>query len=247
MEDELLKKRVMELRKRALFGGYAVFTDFLACSEIQCAKTVTSGSSHMFYGGSQDAERVMLGIAPEGVELLPEEFPIRCMKISPKNAKFSEHLTHRDILGSVLGLGIERGVVGDIYFKDADAYVFCHEKIMPFLLEHLTQVRHTKVSCTEVSLAKETFQREFQEFVRSVAALRLDAVAAAAFNVSRNTAAADIASGRLFLNGRETLSPSVTIKEEDVISYRGIGKARLKSVGALTRKGRISVTFEKYK
>lgn len=246
MEEELLKKRIMELRKRATFSSYTVFTDFLTLSEVQCAKTVLNGCNHMFFGGIADCERVMLGIASDEAEIDPQEFPISGIKISPKNSKFAETLSHRDILGSVLGLGLERYVIGDIFLKDNVAYLFCSDKIEPFLLDQLTQVRHTQVVCEHFLPSEGEFQREFKEITASVAAVRIDAIAAAAFHVSRSTAASDIPSGKVFLNGKEVSSPSVLVKEGDVISYRGQGKARLKTIGSMTKKGRISVTLEQY-
>ncbi len=246
MEEDLLKKRIMELRKRADFSCYPVFTDFLTLSEVQCAKNVLNGCKFQFFGGIADCERVMLGIASEEAALSEQDFPITCLRISPKNRRFAEKLSHRDILGSVLGLGLERSVIGDIFLKDTDAYLFCCERMESFLSEQLTQVRHTQVSCERFSLSEIAIEREFKEFTRSVAAVRMDAIAAAAFHVSRSTAAADIPSGKLFLNGKEILSPSTIVKEGDVISYRGLGKVKLKTIGALTKKGRISVTFLQY-
>lgn len=247
MDDALLKKRILELRKRAEFAYRTEFTDFLTLSEIETAKTVLSGSNHRFYGGVPDAERQMLCIAPEDTEITPELFPICGMRITPKNLKFAENLSHRDVLGSVLGLGLERSVVGDIYLKDKEAFLFCAEHISKFLEENLNQIRHTNVSCCVMQTEENEFEREFQLVARTVAANRIDAIAAAAFGVSRSSTATAISGGKIFINGREITSPSVQVKEGDVISFRGEGKARLKELGGLTKKGRISVTLERYK
>lgn len=247
MEDALLKKRILELRKRAEFAYRTEFTDFLTLSEIETAKTVLSGSNFRFYGGVPDAERQMLCIAPEDIEITTELFPICGMRITPKNLKFAENLSHRDVLGSVLGLGLERSVIGDIYLKDKEAFLFCAEHISDFLAENLSQIRHTNVSCCVMQTEESEFEREFQVIARTVAANRIDAIAAAAFGVSRSSTATAISGGKIFINGREITSPSVQVKEGDVISFRGEGKARLKELGGLTKKGRISVTLERYK
>lgn len=246
MEEELLKKRIGELRKRAEFGGYAVFTDFLTLSEQETARFAVGNTPHRFYGGAEDTERSMLGISENSAFLENEMFPISVLRIVPRNAKFAEELSHRDILGSVLGLGLQRDVIGDIFLKDSCVYLLCEEKIASFLTENLTQVRHTSVVCTICDEDLPDLSPNFSETVRSVAALRLDSIAAAAFDVSRSKVATDIAAGKLFVNGKEVLSASYTVKESDVLSYRGVGKARLKTIGNLTRKGRISVTLEHY-
>lgn len=246
MEDALLKKRISELRKRADFAYQTEFTDFLTLNEIETAKSVLSGANYMFYGGLPDTERLMLCIAPENMEITPDIFPICGMRITPKSLKFAEVLSHRDVLGSVLGLGLERSVIGDIYLKEKEAYLLCAERIAGFLEEHLLQVRHTNVSCMRAEAQENEFEREFRLMARTVSANRIDAIAAAAFGVSRSSTATAISGGKVFINGREILSPSVQVKEGDVISFRGEGKARLKEIGGLTKKGRISITMERY-
>lgn len=246
MEELLLKKRIAELKKRAEFTDTAEFTDFLTLSEAETARSVLNGTNHLFYGGFDGAERQMLCIAPDTVELTPELFPLCGMRITPKSPRFAEELTHRDVLGSVLGLGLERSVIGDIYLKEKEAYLLCAERIAPFLAEQLVQVRHTGVICRVSTAEAEEFVREFRLVTRTVAANRIDAVVAAAFGISRGSSASAISGGRVFVNGRETTAPSTAVKEGDVISLRGTGKVRLKEIGGLTKKGRIQVALERY-
>lgn len=246
MDELLLKKRIMELRKRAEFSYRTEFTDFLTLSEIDTAKTVLSGSNYMFYGGHPDTERQILCIAPEDVEITPEMFPICGLCIRPKHVKFAGDFSHRDVLGSVLGLGLDRDVIGDIFVKDKEAYLLCAERIAVFLTEQLSQVRHTNVVCELAEARESEFEKEFRTISRTVSAIRIDSIAAAAFGVSRSSAATAVSGGKVFINGREVMSPSASVKEQDVISYRGLGKARLKEIGSLTKKGRISITLERY-
>lgn len=246
MDEQLLKKRILELRKRAEFSYRTEFTDFLNLSEIDTAKTVLSGSNHCFFGGLADTERQMLCIAPEDISITPDMFPICGVRILPKNVKFAGEISHRDVLGSVLGLGLTRDVIGDIYIKEKEAYVLCAERIAEFLTEQLTQVRHTNVVCKIETAEDSEFSKEFQLISRTVSAVRLDSVAAAAFGVSRSSAASAISGGKVFINGKDIISASASVKEEDVISFRGLGKAKLKEIGSLTKKGRIVVTIERY-
>lgn len=246
MDELLLKKRVAELRKRAEFSYRTEFTDFLTLSEIETAKTVLAGANYLFYGGMPDTERKMLCIAHEDITIIPERFPICGIRITPKSMKFSEDFSHRDVLGSVLGLSLERSVIGDIFVKEKEAYLLCAERIAEFLTEQLQQIRHTNVVCRNTGLENSGFAKEFQTFSRTVSAVRIDSVAAAAFGVSRSSAASAVSAGKVFINGREIISPSILVKEQDVISFRGQGKAKLKEIGGLTKKGRITVTLERY-
>ncbi len=246
MDEQLLKKRILELRKRAEFSYRTEFTDFLTLSEIDTAKTVLNGSNHWFYGGLADTERQMLCIAPEDITITPELFPICGVRIMPKHIKFAGDFSHRDVLGSVLGLGLERDVIGDIFIKEKDAYVLCAEHIADYLTEQLTQIRHTNVVCKIETAEDSEFTKEFQVISRTVSAIRLDSVAAAAFGVSRSSAATAISGGKIFINGKEITSAATQVKEQDVISFRGLGKAKLKEIGSLTKKGRIAITIERY-
>jgi len=200
----------------------------------------------MFYGGHSESERQMLCIAPENIEITAEMFPICGIRIVPKNVKFASDFSHRDVLGSVLGLGLDRDVIGDIFVKEKEAYLLCAERIALFLTEQLEQIRHTNVECKSQKAEEEDFAKGLQTVSRTVSAIRIDAIAAAAFGISRSSAATAVSGGKVFINGRETMSPSASVKEQDVISFRGMGKARLKEIGGLTKKGRISVILERY-
>ena len=150
----------------------------------------------------------MLCIAHADIEILPESFPICGIRISPKNIKFASGFSHRDVLGSVLGLGLERDVIGDIFVKDKEAYLFCAEHISSFLTEQLTQVRHTNVVCCIAEAEASDFAKEYQVVSRTVSSIRIDAIAAAAFGISRSSAATGISGGKVFINGREITSPA---------------------------------------
>lgn len=246
MDDVLLKKRIAELRKRAEFSYRTECTDFLTLSEIETAKSVLNGCNYRFFGGMEDTERQMLCIAHEDIEITDEIFPVTGILVTPKSVKFSEDFSHRDVLGSVLGLGLQRDVIGDIFVSEKEAFILCTEQISEFILDNLLKVRHTNVICKRVKAEETSFKKEFKMIERTVSAIRIDTICAAAFGLSRSSAATAISAGKVFINGKEISSPSSGVKEEDVISFRGEGKARLKKIGGLTKKGRISVTLERY-
>ena len=104
-QAQQIKKRLAELQNRGTFGGYTVYTDFLGLEEQSLLAEVTGPRSVPAYGGFDGAERVMaaFGPAPE-----PADYPITCLHIVPKQEKFAEELTHRDYLGTLMGLGLER-------------------------------------------------------------------------------------------------------------------------------------------
>ena len=99
-------------------------------------------------GGYDAAERKLACFGDEELCGYVEDPPICCIRIEPVNAKFSDALTHRDFLGSVMGLGLKREVLGDIVLEDNCGYLFCHDTVAPYIIEQLNQVRHTTVRCS---------------------------------------------------------------------------------------------------
>ena len=89
------------------------------------------GVSVKLFGGYDHAERQMAAFYP-GTVGFSWEYPIDCLKITPKALRFSEELGHRDYLGAILNLGVDRSVVGDILIKDKEAWVFCLHKMSDF-------------------------------------------------------------------------------------------------------------------
>ena len=133
------------------------FSDFLNLNE----QNLVTGQAARFpgivmesQGGYHGAERQMIAFYPTDLGFY-WEYPICCLKIEPKAVKFSEALTHRDYLGTILGLGVERSVIGDILVKEHGAWMFCHNKIADFYYESCTRVRHTTVTVSKVENPEE--------------------------------------------------------------------------------------------
>ncbi len=212
------------------------------------------GAEYFSFGGYCDAERIRMYILPDyasGVKSVAalEEFGESCeiCALEIVGSGF-EKLTHRAVMGTVLGLGIERDVVGDIIvLTDSQAVVFCEERISEFLLCTLCRVGRDKVlvrrAGTDVLLS---YERKFQAISDTVASPRLDAVVAALCSLSRERAKQVIASGSVELDcmaeergDRELIAPCV-------LSVRGYGKFKIVSLSERTKKGRIRLSAEKF-
>lgn len=256
-KDELIFVRhIEELAKSAYYKGINVYTDFLGLAERSLFYRIRKEEllvPYSVYGGFPDAERVKIGFhgAEEGNgEISPDAFlddyPICAVKICPANAKFAENLTHRDYLGAILNLGIDRSTTGDILPAEDAVYLYCDSMIGSFLCENLTRIRHTTVRASVSDRQQMEFERAFETLHANVASLRLDAVIGAAFHTSRSGIAGLIPGGKVFVNGREVLQGSYILKDGDVVSVRGYGKFRYVSQGNMTKKGRLNITLEKY-
>lgn len=254
-KDELIFVRhIGELAKSAYYKGINVYSDFCGLKEQGLVARESFPVSYSFYGGFSDAERVKIGFhggISGGGKIAPDDFiedyPIGMIKISPVNAKFAEELTHRDYLGAILNLGIDRSMTGDILPVSDAVYLCCDKMIADFLCENLTRVRHTSVKLSLVEKVSGQMKRSYETLSVNVASLRLDAVVGAAFHIARSGVAGMISGGKVMVNGREVLQGSSLLKEGDVVSVRGFGKFRYVCESGTTKKGRFNIILEKYR
>ena len=150
-EIHQLRNRFRDLAEKSFRQGIYTFTGFLGLSEQDVFWQEAGKLSHAGYrleGGCQAADRVVVRFGS------PEElgygvpFPIVCVHIRPLAQKFADDLSHRDFLGALMNLGIERSTIGDIKVGEREAYLFCLDSIAGFICENLSQVRHTHVKCS---------------------------------------------------------------------------------------------------
>ena len=187
----------------------------------------------------------MAAFVPEALSY-EQDYPIACVKIQPLNRKFSEDLTHRDYLGAILNLGIDRSKIGDILLDQEAGYVFCQESMADFLAEELTRIRHTSVQARRLLEEEPLPTPRREEVSGTVASPRLDSVIALAFGSSRNSILGLIEGGKVFVNGKSIVSNAYSIKEGDIVSVRGKGKFQFGSVTNKTKKNRFHIVLYRY-
>lgn len=112
-------------------------------------------------------------------------YPFKALQVLPLNRKFSEDLTHRDYLGSILNLGIDRSKTGDILIENNTAILFAHDDIVSFLCSELTRIRHTSVKTEELPSFDIQYTPKYEELTGTVASVRLDSLLSLAFSSSR--------------------------------------------------------------
>ena len=247
--EQLEKKRFAELAERAWNNSTYVFTAFLdlaALSSFHAALPSLPRVPWQLFGGAEGCERKMLRFGSEELCGYDMPFPIVCLHMAPLNKKFADKLTHRDFLGSLMALGMEREMLGDIIVREEAAYLFCHERIADYICRNLTQVKHTSIFC-EISAAPpegELFRTEKR--VVQLSSERLDALIAHVFKMSRGDAQALFPMGKIFVDGKLTESPGYTPKIGQVISVRGFGRMRYAGVESLSKKGKCNTAVEVY-
>ena len=177
-------------------------------------------------------------VVGNAASLNEEEYPIVCVEIMPVTPKFADKFTHRDFLGAIMNLGIERSTIGDIFLQKQGAILFCQKSIAPYIIENLQKVKHTTVKCRIVENTEGLQESEPREMSVTVASERIDGVIAKIYNISRSQSLELFRSGRIFVNGITMENNSYQLKQEDAVTVRGYGKFVFYGTAGETRKGK---------
>lgn len=247
-EEERLLASILDKAKRSARTGQAAATRFLTERERILAEALLKreGYSADSYGGCPSAERRLLYFRADWQEEAPaegsEESPVSVLRARyrPQAA-----LSHRDFLGALMGLGITRDTVGDIWVKEGVCDFAVLRELVPFLLEELKSAGREALTLTEIPLA-EPGEIAYKEIRDTVSSLRLDAVVGAAFSLSREKATQLIQSGRVAVDGLECLKSDRKLTEGCRLTVHGLGKAELTTVGGLSKKGRTVITCRRF-
>lgn len=240
-EERMLLVRVCDRLERAREKEIPAATAFLSGREQALVRQLLPQCA--FFGGTNGVERAVAFYLPEYLtreDYFDEEGPIACLR-----ASFYEEnsLSHRDILGALMGLGIRRDAVGDLCLHERHCDIFILSELARYLLDNLTSAGRQHLSCERIALSQaEKTPQKLRELRVTVSSLRLDAVLAAAFHLSRGAAAEAVSAGRTAVNSLTSCKPDRLLAEGDEISLRGRGKCRLLALGGETKKGRLALT-----
>lgn len=249
MTPDALKKRLAELAQRAVHGGRACCTRFLEPTQRDLARAAAAraGARVAFWGGFEGAERAVAAFyAPDAPE--PRAYPIATVRID-WNAKFASP-AHRDLLGAVMGLGIDREVTGDIAMGEREgrqcAYLFALDDMADYIAASLTGAGCAAVRAAVTDETPSILPPEGRHLRLTVQQERLDAVLAAACRLSRSEAQRLIAAGLVKLNHAVNTRADARLCEGDLISARGHGRIRVEAFQGESRRGRQVVAVFKY-
>ena len=249
-EERYLSAHISDLAELSRRSGVPRFSRFLNERErsVAAAAARANNADPIFYGGYDGAARTLCGFF-EGTyaEELPKEelFPLCAVTFSFKNLdKKSEKLSHRDFLGAILGVGLERSAVGDILVAEDHAVVFCTDAAMP-LVTDIVKVGRSGVT-SENGITGSLPVPKLETLDRTVSSLRLDCIVGACANISRERSASLIKSGQVCADHLTCLNVSAAVKEGEIVSIRGYGRFKVSKIVGETKKGRIRVIIEKF-
>ena len=248
-EDRLLLAKLLDRAGQARQRNIPAASDFLSPrQQILASDLLRLGGigeqEYIFTGGYDGAERKFILFLPDWMDRESAVLPVRCLRAA---YRADDRLTHRDLLGSLMGMGIMREKIGDILVSADSADVLVMDGVFEFLLRNWNtagraslQVTETELSCVHIPAAK------FEEIRDTVHSTRLDAVAACGFRTSRGKASELIAAGRVQVNWRDCVKPDKMLDRGDIITAKGFGKIELLDIGVPTRKGRLPVMIRRY-
>jgi len=255
-KDEILKgvenrdeiKRLIDLGEQAIKTWEVVCSDFLSppvAVEAQEKFSPLSDIHFVIWGGYPQAERTRMAIARSELPLEESQVPIAVIDVAG-NFLF-DPATHRDFLGAVLGTGVVRDKVGDIVvLGERGAHIVVVPELVPFLEANLTQVRTVPVKTQPIALEQLKVRPPKKKDMTTVeASMRLDAVASAAFGMSRSKMAEVIEQGKVRVNWKPVTQASYSLNTGDLLAVQGKGRAEVGEV-SLTKKQRYRIQLTRY-
>lgn len=244
-DNKTFIKRMLDLANKSYAQNIFTFSDFLGEGEQSLFfENIKEFSfvKYEIYGGSSKTERVMIRFGDKEELGYDEAFPISIIKISPLIEKFSDNLGHRDYLGALMNLGITRNKLGDILINGKTAYLFCENSINDFIMENLDKVRHTNVKLNVVEDMEDVESKEPTQKLVMVSSLRVDAVISKVYNMSRSQCIEYFRQKKIFVNGQIYENNSGILKNNDLISVRGMGRFRYEGIERETAKGKLMIS-----
>ena len=234
-ELDFFKKQIESYIDKAYGGGVGISMFLDETKQAIINNMNTKGIDVLFDGGFDDAEYKRAIFLPLGYSA---DFKIKVYEIIYNHKYFD--FNHRNVLGSLMSLGIKRESIGDIIFVDKKIYFACTEEINAYILNEFKMVSHASIELKEVKDRIKVIRNIVEETV-IVSSMRLDVIIATAYNMSRNDSNEFINGGLVNVNHIECLNNSKLIKENDVISVRHKGRIYVNEIIRKTKSDRLAI------
>lgn len=246
-EGAEIAARLIDIAENVMHNRKFKVSEFLDPYGYTVAETIAANYEHISLlsdGGYNGAERQRVAFISD--EFLGKvNFNIVALK-AIWNERYYD-ISHRDVLGALIGLGIDRHVIGDILVKGDHAKIIVDGAIIEFIQQNFIQIGTASISVENCELSEiQTREEKCKEIKATVASLRLDSVASSGFGSSRSKISDDIAAEKVKVNWQPAKSCSQSIKEGDIISMRGRGRVEVAEIRGQTKKGRIGIFLKRY-
>lgn len=192
-----------------------------------------------FWGGYEDATRVMFGVNASCAD-----FPISAVKFVYKK---EYKLSHRDFLGSLMALGIERSIVGDILTFSGETVVFVKSELAQYIVDSISKIGRVGVNSLVFDTKNFDYVNEFDVIDTTVSSLRLDVFVSAICSLSRDKSQKLIKSDLVSVNHKIVNSVSKCVCVGDVITIRKFGKFVFAEENGFSKKGKLRISVKHFR
>ena len=251
--DKLLEARIGDMYDRAEKYYSCVYSSFLderqcLLAEKLCNKRQNSihGGELLYslWGGFENAQRKILCVYNEYCsDMYMQDFPVKCLTFSYRK---EDRLSHRDFLGSFMGMNLKRETIGDIVVSEGETQTFVTDTAAALILQLAGKIGRVGVKISEDVPFHLESEIKLREISGTAASMRLDCITALAAGISREKAAALIRSERVSVNHSPVTSVSRELRQGDILSVRGSGRFIVSGTDGVTRKNRIHIILKKY-
>ena len=248
-EEEWIKKKLLDSATKSYKSNQFIFSDFLGMAELDVFYRNINEFKYVgykVYGGVEGCERCMVRFGSVEELGYEQDFPIMCVMVKPLVKKFADELSHRDYLGALMNLGIERCIIGDIIIRDKIAYIFCVDRMAQFIIDNFDKVKHTHIKCEIVEEVPDVLQPNKEEITITAASERADIVISKIYNLSRSSSIELFRNKKVFINGKCTENNSINLKNDDIVSVRGYGRFEYIGCKYINKKGKSCINISKW-
>lgn len=256
-ETDLLFGQISDKYNQCQGKNVITATEFLDLNQQSVAKGFLQkdyAGQGIFFGGYEEAERKKIVFLPEYISATSSEELAKVLEeygiikvLDIKRPKEGKELTHRDYLGSLMAEGVKREKIGDILVSEKGAKIIVSGDIAEYLVDNYSMAGRVSLNVSvgrlDETIASELKTKEIRDTVQS---LRVDAVLATAFGISRTKAAEAIKMGIVFANSSLVMKADREVCEGDVLVIRGKGKAKLREIGGKSKKDRTYIIVDRY-
>lgn len=243
-EDKALVSRADDIVTLCSVRNKPCFLGFLNERDAYILKEYLSWNSEniYFFGGYNNAKRTFLCCSNYGVD--EDDYPIKAVYFKFRTV---DKLSHRDFLGSLMALGIDRSCVGDILVGEGYAVCYVKSEIYDFVTSQIFKIGKVGINIIPKEKCNFTFEEKTEELFYTVSSLRLDVIVSAITGLSRNKTNDFIISGKVFVNYQANQNFSHKISQGDILTVRGFGKYIIKELAGETKKGRLRIIIEHFR
>ena len=225
-----------------------ILTDFLNPRQLFILESIINrhdGIRFVTYGGYEKAELKRVLVYPDYFTPKIDDFRIATFEIDYPS-KFAT-LAPGQILGSLMGAGIARNVVGDIITDGFRWQFMVQAEMADYVKTQVDHIGKIKVKLEQVPPEQVIIPvDESEELTTTVSSLRVDALISDGFHISRHHAKELVDSGEVRINWADTQRPDLELSTKDIISVRGYGRIVINEIAGITKKDKIRLVINVY-